>query len=162
MAGSVSEKVVLGVGNVLRRDEGVGVHAVRELARHGCAVQADLMDGGTAVFDALSGWETIEKLVVIDALQAGAAPGTITRLTAEQVADAVSPALSLHQCGLIDALTQLQQAGLRLGEVVIYGVEPGDTGWGEQLSPAVAASLSRLTRQVEEDIEFAGVEEMAK
>ena len=162
VAGSVSEKVVLGVGNVLRRDEGVGVHAVRALARHGCAAHAELMDGGTAVFDALSGWRTIEKLVVIDALQAGGEPGTITRVTAEEVADATGPALSLHQCGLIDALTQLQQAGLRLGEIVIYGVEPGDTGWGDELSPAVAASLSRLTRQVQEDIEFAGAEEIAR
>ena len=162
MAGSVSEKVVLGVGNVLRRDEGVGVHAVRALARHGCAAQADLMDGGTAVFDALSGWGSIDKLVVIDALQAGGEPGTITRVTAEEVADATAPALSLHQCGLIDALVQLRQAGLRLGQVVIYGIEPGDTGWGDQLSPAVAASLSRLTRQVEADIEFAGAEDIAR
>ena len=56
MSSDVSGVVVLGVGNLLRQDEGVGVHAVRALLDSACAGRAVLVDGGTAVFEALSGW----------------------------------------------------------------------------------------------------------
>ena len=152
MPGAVSPIVVLGVGNLLRRDEGVGVHVVRALSGDGGA-PAELVDGGTAVFEALSGWQEIGKLVVIDALQAEREPGSVTRLRLEEASDRNGPALSLHQYGLLDALALLRQAGLRLGEVVIYGVEPAETDWGTELSEPVARRLPRLLEQVREELE---------
>jgi len=150
MPGAVSPVVVLGVGNLLRQDEGVGVHAVRALAQ--CGFDAQLVDGGTAVFEALSPWRHIGKLVVVDALRAGRPPGVIARVSLRDVADRTAPALSLHEQGLLDALAMLQQSGLRVGEVVIYGVEPAETGWGTELSEPVAESLSRLAVLVQEEL----------
>lgn len=150
MPGAVSPVVVLGVGNLLRQDEGVGVHAVRALAQFGC--NAQLVDGGTAVFEALSPWQQIGKLVVLDALRAGRRPGVIVRVSLRDVADREAPALSLHEQGLLDALALLQQGGLRVGEVVVYGVEPAETGWGTELSEPVAESLPRLAVLVQEEL----------
>jgi len=100
MASPMRKIVVLGVGNLLRQDEGVGVHAVRALADGPCAETAALVDGGTAAFDALSDWNDIDKLVVIDALRAGREPGTIARVSLRDVADRDAPLLSLHDHGL--------------------------------------------------------------
>lgn len=136
--------VVMGVGNLLRQDEGVGVHAVRALARGPCRERAAFVDGGTAVFEALSGWREIDQLVVLDALRAGREPGSIARLSPEQVSDRDGLPLSVHQHGLLDELAMLQQAGLKVRSVVIYGVEPQQMGWGTELSEAVARSLPRL------------------
>jgi hydrogenase maturation protease len=157
----MKQVVVMGVGNLLRRDEGVGVHAVRALAYGRCAEQAELVDGGTAVFDALSGVQEIQKLVVLDALQGGREPGSIARVSLRDMADRAGPALSVHEHGLLDSLAMLQQAGLRVGEIVIYGVEPEDTGWGTELSARVEDCLPRLAAQVERELGLSAAEEMS-
>jgi len=155
----MSPIVVLGVGNLLRQDEGVGVHAVRALLGAQFEEWAELVDGGTAVFEALSGWEQIGKLIVIDAVRAGREPGSISRLSLRDVADRTAPALSVHEHGLLDALGSLQQAGLRVGEVVIYGVEPANAGWGTDLSASVAESLPLLAARLREEFGLAPSEE---
>ncbi|UCC67783.1 MAG: hydrogenase maturation protease [Armatimonadota bacterium] len=155
----MSPIVVLGVGNLLRQDEGVGVHAVRALSGAQLEEWAQLVDGGTAVFEALSDWHEIGKLIVIDAVRAGKDPGSISRLSLREVADRTAPALSVHEHGLLDALGLLQQAGLRVGEVVIYGVEPAEAGWGTDLSAPVAASLPALAARLREEVGLAFAEE---
>ena len=159
MPGDVRTVVVLGVGNLLRQDEGVGVHAVRALSLGPCAERAALVDGGTAVFEALSQWRDIDKLVVIDALQAGREPGSIARVSLREVADRTAPALSLHEHGLLDHLALLKQAGLRVGEIVIYGVEPAKTGWGTELSEQVAACLPLLEARMARELGWLPSEE---
>jgi len=144
--------VIIGVGNLLRQDEGVGVHAVRILAGGPCGDSASFVDGGTAVFDALSNWKDIDKLVVIDALKAGRKPGSIARVSLRDVADRDAPALSVHEHGLLDQLALLKQAGLKVGEIVIYGVEPQDTGWGTELSEPVAECLPMLEAQMAREL----------
>ncbi len=152
MPGALSPIVVLGVGNLLRQDEGVGVHAVRAFESESCGDSVVLVDGGTAVFQALSPWSQIGKLVVIDALCAGRAPGTISRVSLREVADRTAPALSVHEQGLLDALSLLEQGGLRIGEIIIYGVEPGETGWGTELSAPVVESLPWLAAMLEDEL----------
>jgi len=161
MAGVVSPVVVLGVGNLLRQDEGVGVHAVRVLASLGLAEKVELVDGGTAVFEALSAWSEIGKLVIIDALHAGRAPGMIARVSLKDIADRTAPALSLHEQGLLDALALLRQGGLRVGEVVIYGVEPAEMEWGTELSEPVAECLPRLAARIQEELGLPSTEELS-
>jgi hydrogenase maturation protease len=159
MSSNVKTVVVLGVGNLLRQDEGVGVHAVRALSVGPCAERAALVDGGTAVFEALSQWRDIDKLVVIDALKAGREPGSIARVSLREVADRTAPALSVHEHGLLDQLALLRQAGLKIGEIVIYGVEPGETGWGTELSEAVAACLPLLEARMSRELDWMPTEE---
>jgi len=159
MSSLVRKVVVLGVGNLLRQDEGVGVHAVRVLADGPCAECAAIIDGGTAVFEALSDWRDIDKLVVIDALKGGREPGSIVRVSLREVADRDAPALSVHEHGLLDQLGLLQQAGLRVGEIVIYGVEPGKTGWGTELSQAVADCLPLLEVHMARELGWMPMEE---
>lgn len=159
MPGAVSAAVVMGVGNLLRQDEGVGVHAIRALADAGCGSAVELVDGGTAVFDALSSWSEIGRLVVIDALQGAGEPGAILRLTPQETEDRTEIALSLHQQGLLDSLAMLRHSGVRIGEVVIYGVEPAQMGWGTELSEPVARCLPQLVAQVEDELDISPTEE---
>ncbi len=159
MSSAMSSVVVLGVGNLLRQDEGVGVHVVRALSGANFGEHAELVDGGTAVFEALSQWREIGKLIVIDAVRGGKEPGAISRLSLREVADRTAPALSVHEHGVLDALGLLQQAGLRVGEVVIYGVEPESAGWGTELSAPVVESLPLLAARLREELELAASEE---
>jgi len=162
MSGALNSNVILGVGNLLRSDEGVGVHAVQALQAAGCEDKVALVDGGTAVFQALSAWDKIDKLIVIDAFQSGAEPGAVVRLSAREVADRTTPVLSLHQQGLLDSLALLRQAGLSLGEVVIFGVEPEAMGWGTELSASVAKAMPRLLEQIRAEAGLSNLEERSR
>jgi len=142
--------LVLGIGNILLKDEGVGVHAVRELtarAERGRPTLPDdveLYDGGTFGIDLLDTIANRRKVIVIDAVRADAAPGTVLRFTAADLVRPGRPDLSLHQVGLFETLAMARQLGCAPEEVVIFGIVPMALEPGLELSPQVAAVVPRV------------------
>ena len=137
--------VVVGLGNWLMGDDGVGIHAVRELAADpppGAAV----IEAGTAVLDALPWIESAERVLAVDALAAGGAPGTVYAMDGRDARIAGRPA-SLHS---LDLPTVLACFGRGDGprEVRVVGVEPASVGYGTGLSAEVRGALPAVTREV--------------
>jgi len=150
----LSKKIVfLGLGNILLKDEGIGVHIIQELEKCSLPENCELIDGGTAGLDCLPPINEIEKLVIIDAIKGHKAPGTIYSLRPEHlIEDSSCEALSLHQVGIIELLSMAKKAGSLPGEVIIIGVEPKEIGWGLELTdclkqkvPAIISNLVNLT-----------------
>jgi hydrogenase maturation protease len=136
--------LIAGLGNYLLRDDGIGVHVVRALQRTpppGVVVA----DVGTAVLDALHLLEWAEKILAIDAMQAGGTPGTLYAFGVDAVAGPGMQA-SLHELNLLAALDFLPRQ--IKPEILIVGIEPETIDYGLDLSPAVAAALPELTREV--------------
>jgi len=95
------------------------------------------------------------QVILIDAMRAGGAPGTIYRLTLEELegrAKAGASDLSAHGLGVVEAVALARAAGMRLPPTVVFGVEPGEVAFGEGLSPAVEAAMQRLVAAVREEI----------
>lgn len=143
-AGDSGNILIVGLGNELLRDDGVGVHAIRQLAAvppHGVRLE----EVGTAVLDALPLFEWADVVLALDAVQAGRRPGTIYRMTA---GDVVVPrsTTSLHELGLLQALHLLPPADRPA--LLILGVEPAELDFGTALTPLVAAALPGLVRTV--------------
>jgi hydrogenase maturation protease len=137
------------VGNLLLRDEGVGIHAVRALEERGAPDGIEVLDGGTAGLDALAALGRVDKLVVIDAVEARGPAGSIYRFTPDDVAeDRAGPVMSLHDIGLLDNLAMARQIGLEPGATIVFGVVPEAVDWGLELSPAVAARVPELLELV--------------
>lgn len=132
--------LVAGLGNLLLKDDGVGVHAVRAL-QHGVPRGVRAVEVGTAVLDALHLVEWADRILAIDAMAAGGDPGTIYRFGIEDVAEAEVKA-SLHEVDLLAALRFLT-SGHR-PEITVLGVEPETIEAGLDLSPSVHAALPRL------------------
>lgn len=134
--------VVLGVGNLLRRDEGVGVRVVLELeARHLLPESVAVVDGGTAGFRLVPLLKDAERIVLVDAMDVGAPPGTVLECSPE---DLEGPALdaSLHEVGPMELLAELESATGRSIPTVVVGVQPADLSpWDDTLSDTVAAAL---------------------
>jgi hydrogenase maturation protease len=144
--------VIIGIGNLILQDEGVGVHAVRELGKHALPPHVEVIDGGTATMELLPVIREAERIIVIDALRGGEEPGTIYRLSPEDLMiDPESP-LSLHQVGLLEVLGMARQLGGNPA-VVIIGVEPKEVAWGLELTPAVAAKLPQVIDAVWEELQ---------
>ena len=147
-----AKTIVLGLGNLLLRDEGVGIHAVRELRERELPSDVELVDGGTAALDLLSFLQRAERVIVLDAVRRGDKPGTIYRFRLEPKAlHAESAPLSLHELSLQEALWVAQKMGFH-PEVIVLGVEPQTIEPGLELSPQVRAALPHLLDAVCEEL----------
>lgn len=141
--------LILGLGNPLRGDDGVGPRVVAELLRRGLPNGVEAVDGGTVGLDLLHLLEGWERAIIVDAALLGRNPGEYIRFTPEEahlVGSLVS--LSSHTAGLADALALARALGQRLPDIVIYGVQPERMDWEEGLSPAVEAALPRLVEEI--------------
>ena len=134
-------KFVLGIGNVLLGDEGVGCHVVHAL--EGIPLpDVKIIDGGTCP-DAFQLLEDADKLVIVDAVKGGGTPGQIYRFHLEDITLEQKPFLSLHDMGLVDNL-MLMQLWHNISEAVIIGVEPREINWGLELSPELREKMPQI------------------
>lgn len=145
--------VILGVGNLLLADEGVGIHAIRALAERDLPSGVELVDGGTATLNLLPYLQGARRVIVIDALKAGGSPGDIYRCHPEDLVGDQEQPMSLHQVDFVQMLQMGERLGYRIGPTVIYGVEPGEIGWSMDLSPAVTVKMTKLLELVVAEIE---------
>lgn len=142
----MSATLVLGAGNVLMRDEGVGVRAaelLRDRAPSGVRVVAEGPIGPLTV----SHVEGVTHLLVLDAVDAGLEPGTVVRREPTQGGGRSAPpggGLSAHEFGVRDLLVLLEQTGSAPDRVVLLGVQPAAIEPGTDLSRDVEAALPRL------------------
>ena len=143
--------VVLGVGNELTKDDGVGVHVARALAEENLTYPAEIIEGAT-IIDCLPDGKPIRKLVVVDAVCGGGEPGVIYRLTLDQVEAEQGWVTSVHQLGLFDSLRMSEIVGIKPMETVIIGVEPNEVVWGMELSPKVQGRIPEVVRLVLKEI----------
>src|SRR5512139_1293085 len=132
--------LVAGLGNLLLKDDGVGVHVVRAL-QHGIPRGVQAVEVGTAVLDALHLVEWADRILAIDAMRAGGDPGTIYQFGVEDVADRAIRA-SLHEVDFLTVLRFLTSS--HRPEIAVLGVEPETIDAGLDLSPSVQAALPRL------------------
>jgi hydrogenase maturation protease len=135
--------LVLGVGNTLMMDEGVGVHAIyefwKERENYDEAV-VDFIDGGTFTQDIFFLFEKYEKLLVLDLVRAGHEPGTIYSLDEADLVQNEKQMLSLHDIDLLDSLGMAQMRGHR-PSLKVVGIEPEKINWGTELTPTLAKAF---------------------
>jgi hydrogenase maturation protease len=138
-------KFVLGIGNILLRDEGIGCHVAHAL--EGIPLpDVKIMDGGTCP-DVLQFLEDADKLIVVDAVKGEGVPGQIYRFYLEDINLERKPFLSLHDLGLVDSLMLMQlwhPDFIGIDEAVIIGVEPKEVDWGLELSPELQEKMPRI------------------
>lgn len=152
MPDSEKKIVVIGVGNLLLADEGVGIHAVNELKKEPFLPFVEIVDGGTAGIDLLFLLENAGYAVIIDCIEAKAEPGTIFRIPAEElILQSPAQMISLHDINLVEVLSLAKNLG-KLPPTVIYGVQPGEISFSTQLTSAVDKILPRLVQLVKQEI----------
>jgi hydrogenase maturation protease len=149
----MKKTVVLGCGNELMGDEGVGVHVARllEAKLSGSAPNIRVIDGGTSP-DFCHLLDGAEKLVIVDAVKGGCEPGTVYRFSPDQIVAEEAVATSVHQIGVLDNLKMMELTGNRPAETVIIGVEPARIELGLELSPGISERMSDFVRVVLEEI----------
>ncbi|MBF0425255.1 MAG: HyaD/HybD family hydrogenase maturation endopeptidase [Magnetococcales bacterium] len=150
---STPRLLVVGFGNILLGDEGIGVRAIEALQASGFVdPRVTFIDGGTSAMDLLDTLAGVDALVLIDAVRSGLAPGEIVRYADAAVPVALRMRASSHQAGIAEVLASLVLMEQAPGVVVLIGVEPLVLEMGLTLSPPVAAALPGLVTMVLEEI----------
>lgn len=141
--------LVLGLGNVLCGDDGLGIVAVHRLQRFYVEpADALVLDGGTLGLSLLPYLEDAEAAILIDAIRADGPPGTFVRLEGDEVAPAVAARLSCHQVGVSDLLEAARWRGRSPRRLALLGLVPETLALGVALSPDVVAALPHLVERI--------------
>jgi hydrogenase maturation protease len=142
------KNLILGVGSLLRGDGGVGLHAARALMETGCPDDTSILEIGTAFREALPAMEEAERIVIIDAVKGGREPGTVYRMSMEDLLK--SRRMDSMHCFNLARLLDLVEQNTR-PKIRVIGVEPAWTKWSLELSPAVASALPAVLEAVGEE-----------
>ncbi len=144
--------LILGLGNVLCGDDGLGAAAVwRIQAGYDIPEGVEVLDGGTLGLSLLPWLEDAEKVILVDAIQADTPPGSPVRLAGEDVGPAVAVRLSPHQVGVSDLLDAARWRGRLPDELILLGLVPESLDVSIELSPGVRAGLPGLVARVVEE-----------
>lgn len=145
--------MVMGVGNVLLSDEGLGVRFLDTLAQKPLPSNVELLEGGTAGLELIPLIQDIDFLIIVDAMKAQSEPGGVFRFEPGDIR--VFPEeteVSFHQIGIIEVLTLAKILG-PVPQTLIYGVQPKTMEWGMNLSPEVYAVFPSLAEYILKDIQ---------
>ncbi len=136
--------LILGVGNLLLKDDGFGVHLVNALKENDFPENVTLLEAGTVSHQLIPLLHEIDHLIVIDVVEAGDTPGSLFRFTPDDMKFKTEQQVSLHQISLIDVLQMAELTG-RKPKTVIIGVQPKDTtSWSLELSDELKTVIPRV------------------
>ena len=144
--------VVVGLGNLMRTDDAVGMLAADRLKRDFRLPEGvSVVEGGTLGLDLLHPLEGVTHLLALDAIDAGEAPGTVLRFAGDGIAD-LPTSKSVHLLGFSDLIGAMRLTDEAPQEIVVLGVQPQTIAWGTKLTPTVEFALSKLLDAAHEQI----------
>lgn len=145
--------VILGVGNVLLSDEGVGVHVANELCKMELPENVSVVEGGTDGFRLLNVITESDRLIVVDAVKGGSEPGSIYRFDIDDVKACPSGfKTSVHQIGILEVIDLSGLIG-KTPQTTIIGVEPKSLEMSMELSAEIRKKIPRIIEIVLEEVE---------
>jgi hydrogenase maturation protease len=155
--GNPVQTLVLGVGNLLMSDEGVGVQVIQRLVTaYQLPEEVQVLDGGTLGMDLLYYLEGVENLLLIDAVEAHQDPGTLIRLEGDEVPAFLSIKISPHQLGIPDMLAAARLKDVYPQRIVLWGVQPERLEIGLDLSPKVESQVDTILQNILDQLQTWG------
>lgn len=150
---------IVGVGNKLLQDDGVGVHAIEKLRE--CfefPEDVSIIDGGTMGLDLLPFIEDADRLLLVDAIDLKKEPGTLGIIEDKEIPAVIKTKVSPHQIGLNDLFSVMKLLGNEPGGVTVIGIQPASIQTGTDLSPRIQQGLDELINAIIEKLRYWGVE----
>ncbi len=145
--------LVIGIGNLLCRDDGLGVRVAEMLANEDLPTGVQVRELGTPGWGLVNHFQGWRRVFLIDAVEMGEEPGACHRLEASQAQFIpANQSISLHEPGLADSLALAQALNLMPDEVVLFGVEPATTEPGDEMSPQVKNAIPSIVETIRQEL----------
>jgi hydrogenase maturation protease len=136
--------IIIGIGNLLLMDEGIGIYVINELEKHRLPQNVEIYDGGTGGFKLIDLMHGADEVIFVDAIDAGKAPGVITTFNSKDVCRVYrGKKYSLHDTGLLEVL-EMANILDNTSEIKIVGVQPKTIKYGTMLSQELRDSIPRI------------------
>jgi hydrogenase maturation protease len=136
---------VLGIGNLLQSDEGVGVHIISRLEKHyRFNPEISLIDGGTMGTDLLPYLEAHDRIIIVDAVNFDQQPGYIGTIENEDILRRLNTKLSIHHLGLTDVLSTAKLLDIEPSDIFLIGIQPENIEMGTELTPLIEKRVHKM------------------
>lgn len=149
----MKDTAVIGIGNILQRDDGMGVHVIKQLEKEELPPAIELVDGGTSTLNMLSYFMDYNKIIIVDCLKAGLEPGTIYRIRPEEIAGYKNENLSIHDVQILDVVRMTNQLG-KFPQVVIYGIEPKEIDFNLEMTEIMISRIPEVIKHIKYELEL--------
>ena len=147
------DTLVVGLGNPLRGDDGIGPHAIQMLLARALPEDVEVVEGGTQGLGLVSLMEGWRRVILVDAANVGQPPGGFVRFTPREARLMGSDQpMSVHNAGLREALLLAETLELLPDKIVIYGMQPANIDWSNGLSPQVEAAMPKLVSAILDEL----------
>ncbi|MBI5492060.1 MAG: HyaD/HybD family hydrogenase maturation endopeptidase [Deltaproteobacteria bacterium] len=157
MAEKNKKALVIGIGNILLRDEGLGVRAVEFFKEHYILPGGvDCVDGGTAGLSLSTFFRDYRRVIIVDAVSSGGPPGSILKFGKDDLAKAPPLRTTAHQLGIKELLAIAEFEGYS-PDIRIIGVVPSEISVGFELTPLIKGRLPEIARAMEEELATFGI-----
>jgi len=145
--------LILGLGNILLGDEGVGVRVIEQLLSRPLPDEIEVIDGGTAGYELINFFEGKEKVIIVDAVKTDDTPGSVYKMDLSVVQEDETVQLSLHQIGLKNVFKMASMMDLN-PEVTLVGIVPKDyqdynIGLSEEVEKAIPLAIETVLKEIE-------------
>ena len=150
--------LVLGLGNLILQDEGLGIKILQWLRwTYAWPTNVTLMDGGVMGLEILPYIEEAEAVLIIDAVRSGKPPGSLVRLDNDEIPAVIALKFSVHQVGFQETMAMAHLRGTVPKHLVLWGIEPGNIALGMTLTPPVLSKTRELTRAILDELASWGI-----
>jgi len=149
----MKDTVIIGIGNILLQDDGVGVHVIKQLEDEKLPSTIELVDGGTSTLDMLGFFLDFKKVIVVDCLRAGLKPGTIYKIKPEDIKNYKKENLSIHDVQILDVARMANMMN-KYPEVVIFGIEPEKISLDLEMTEIMVSKIPEIIRNIKKELEI--------
>ncbi|MGV8905298.1 MAG: hydrogenase maturation protease [Acetobacterium sp.] len=153
MIPALKDTVIIGIGNILLQDDGIGVHVINQLEKEELPVTIKLVDGGTSTLDMLGFFLDYEKVIVVDCLRAGLKPGTIYKIKPEDINNYEKENLSIHDVQILDVVRMAKMMD-RTPLVVIFGIEPEKISLELEMTETMIAKIPEIVAHIKKELKI--------
>jgi hydrogenase maturation protease len=145
------ETVIIGIGNILLQDDGVGVHVIKQLENEMLPSTIKLVDGGTSTLDMLGFFLDYKKVIVVDCLRAGLKPGTIYKIKPEDIKNYEKENLSIHDVQILDVVNMAKMMD-KIPLVVIFGIEPEKISLELEMTETMISKIPEIISHIKKEL----------
>ena len=149
----IKDTVIIGIGNILLQDDGVGVHVIKQLKSEKSLSTIKLVDGGTSTLDMLGYFLDYKKVIVVDCLSAGLKPGTIYKIKPEDIKSYKKENLSIHDVQILDVVEMANMMG-KYPEVVIFGIEPEKIAVDLEMTRTMISKIPEIVCNIKKELQI--------
>ena len=147
----IKDTVILGIGNILLQDDGVGVHVIKQLENENLPSTIELVDGGTSTLDTLGLFLDYKKVIVVDCLRAGLEPGTIYKIKPEDIKSYQKENLSIHDVQILDVVNMANMMN-KYPDVVIFGIEPEKIALDLEMTQTMVSKIPEIIYNIKKEL----------